>query len=92
MGQGVTKLSLCVAFCIAASFSFAVSEPLSIARRGEQANCAVVVATNADECVRYAAKELCDYTKRMTGVELPIVSADETPAPKRAVVLSAAGG
>ena len=92
MGQGVTKLSLCVAFCIAASFSFAAAEPLSIARRGEQANCAIVVATNADECVRYAAKELCDYTKRMTGVELPIVSVDATPAPKRAVVLSAAGG
>ena len=45
------------------------------------------MATNADECVRYAALELQAYTKRMTGVELPVFTEDMRPAPERAVVL-----
>ena len=44
-----------------------------IARRGTAPDCAIVVATNSDPLVQYAAKELQTFTKRMTGVELPIV-------------------
>ena len=65
------------------------AEPFVIARRGAEAGCGIVVSSNADECVRYAAKELRDYTKRMTGVELPIVNAAlfASPPPKAIVLL-----
>ena len=70
-----------------AAFAADAADPFAIARRGGRASCAIVVATNADECVKYAATELQKYTKRMTGVELPIFDANKKPAPKRAVVL-----
>lgn len=65
------------------------AEPFAIARRGERPGCAIVVAKNAGECERYAARELQKYAKAIAGVELPILSDDMEPAPVRAVVLGA---
>jgi len=75
--------------CIAALAAFAAdaADSFTIAQRGERSSCAVVVATNADECVKYAASELQKYTKQMTGVELPIFDEAAQPPPVKAVVL-----
>ena len=77
------------AFFIAAMVVFAVgaADSFTVARRGERASCFIVVATNADECVKYAASELRKYTKKMTGVNLPVLAASKQSAPKCAVVL-----
>ena len=86
---------LCIthsAFCIAALAAFAANaaEPFAIARRGAPFDCAIVVPTNAHECVKYAATELQKYTKRMTGVELPIFDEAAQPPPVKAVILEVA--
>ncbi len=71
-----------------------------IALRGSAPDCVIVVASNAHETVQYAAKELQSFTKRMTGVGLPIVpsatgksvildyTAGEPPAPQASAKLS----
>ena len=57
-----------------------------IAQRGKPANCVIVLPSAPSEAESYAAQELQNFTKRMTGVELPVASA---PADgKNAVVLS----
>ena len=43
------------------------------AERGKEAEYAIVISAEAGASVRYAAEELRDYVRRMTGVELPIV-------------------
>jgi hypothetical protein len=78
------------ALCIAALAAIAASaaEPFVIARRGADACCGIVIPTNSGECVRYAAEELRKYTKRMTGVELPVIDAGSLVSPPpRAVYL-----
>ena len=73
------------------SFAANAAEPFVIARRGAEAGCGIVVPANADACVRYAATELQNYTKRMTGVTLPIVDATSLASPPpKAVVLGMA--
>ena len=52
------------------------SGAFTIARRGAEPDCAIVVATDAHETVQYAAKELQTFTKRMTGVELEVLSSE----------------
>ena len=61
-----------------------------IARRGIPADCAVVVPAQASEPVRYAARELCDHVKKMTGVSLTVAA--NSPVSGRAVVLGTAPG
>ena len=45
-----------------------------LAERGKPAECAIVVAGDAGECVQYAAQELRHFVRETTGVELPIVA------------------
>ena len=63
-----------------------------IAQRAAQADCVIVTATNADECVRYAANELRVYTKKMTGVSMPIVDARSLVLPPPRAVFLECGG
>lgn len=83
------------AFAVAlalASASAGAAEPFVIAKRGADASCGIVLATNADECVRYAAEELRKYTKRMTGVALPVIDeASLVSPPPKAVYLGVGG-
>ena len=59
---------------------------LELARRGQATNCTIVVRAEASACERYAAEELRDFLKRLTGVELPIAD-DTSPLPAHAVLL-----
>ena len=59
---------------------------LGIAVRGHAPEYAIVRAKDASPSVVYAAEELRDFTERMTGVRLKIVTDDESLPPK-AVVL-----
>ena len=63
-------------FVIAAALAAHVSaagESLVLAQRGEPVRYTVSVATNADDTVRFAARELCSHVKLMAGVELKTV-------------------
>ena len=59
---------------------------LDLAVRGRAPEYAIVRAPDASPSVVYAAEELRDFTERMTGVRLPIVT-DEGPLPTKAIVL-----
>lgn len=59
---------------------------LDIAVRGHSPEYAIVRAKDASPSVVYAAEELRDFTERMTGVRLEIVTDDKSMPPK-AVVL-----
>jgi len=59
---------------------------LDLAVRGCAPEYAIVRAAEASPSVKYAAEELRDFTERMTGVRLPIVT-DEGPLPPKAIVL-----
>ena len=72
-----------IASALAACASGSV-ESLLLAQRGKLADCVVSVATNADDTVRFAARELCSHVKLMTGVELKTV---EGLPSEKAVVL-----
>ena len=81
------------ALTVAAAVLAARAEGFVLAQRGTAAGCGIVTAANADETVRYAARELRDFTKRMTGVELPIIDAVcLTSLPPRAIMLGVADG
>jgi hypothetical protein len=71
MGYSIMKVSLFISVLVA-SVSLWAESGMVLAHRGEAADCAIVVANDADESVRYAARELRDFTKRMTGVELKV--------------------
>ncbi len=58
-----------------------------LAERGKAPECAVVVAPDSGECVRYAAEELRRFVRETTGVELPIFEDTTYPAATRAVML-----
>ena len=60
--------------------------PFIIAQRGQPANCVIVLPSAPSEAESYAAQELQNFTKRMTGVELPVASAPVDG--KNAVILS----
>ena len=59
---------------------------LELAVRGRAPEYTIVQAADASPSVKYAAEELRDFTERMTGVRLPIVT-DEGPLPPKAIVL-----
>lgn len=59
---------------------------LELAVRGHAPEYAIVRAAKASPSVVYAAEELRDFTERMTGVRLPIMT-DEGPLPKKAIML-----
>ena len=83
---------LCGALALALA-AVANGADFTIAQRGAGASCGIVVASDADECVRYAAQELQTFTKRMTGVTLPVINASRlvSPPPK-AVSFSVVSG
>ena len=62
--------------CGAGLFLFTVIQAngWTIAQRGKPAGCGIVIPQKPSEAESYAAKELQRFTKRMTGVELPISS------------------
>ena len=59
---------------------------LPLALRGAPAAYTIVVPAAASPSQRYAAEELRDYTEKMTGVKLPIVT-DAEPLPAKAVLI-----
>ena len=59
---------------------------LELVRRGQSADCTIVVRAEASACERHAAAELRDFLKRQTGVELPVAD-DASPLPALAVLL-----
>ena len=59
---------------------------LDLAVRGRAPEYAIVRAADASPSVKYAAEELRDFTERLTGVRLPIVT-DDGPLPPKAIVL-----
>ncbi len=61
---------------------------LVIAERGKPASCSIVLPSDPEPSRQYAAEELRDYVKQITGVALPVVT-NATPA--CAVYLDRAG-
>ena len=59
---------------------------LDLAVRGRAPEYSIVRAADASPSVKYAAEELRDFTERLTGVRLPIVT-DEVPLPPKAIIL-----
>ena len=57
-----------------------------LAERGKVPECAISLAPNSGECVRYAAEELQRFVRETTGVELPVASGAEAPGLGLAVV------
>jgi hypothetical protein len=59
---------------------------LTLARRGQPANCVIVRPAAASPSQRYAAEELQRTLRLLTGVELPIAT-DAQPLPEKAILL-----
>ena len=77
------------ALCILHSALFmsaASAADMNLAVRGESATYAIVIPEAASPSQRYAAEELRDFTERVTGVALPIVT-DAEPLPEKAILL-----
>ena len=74
-----------IAFLFAVSF-FAVAEAMIVAKRGGMSEVKIVIPQNPSKVVEYAAKEFKTFTKRMTGVDLEIVS-DAQEKPQKAVLI-----
>ena len=55
-------------------------------------DCAVVIAKDAGESVRFAAEEFVRYAKRLTGTELPVLPDGSPETPEKTVRISAAAG
>ncbi|MCU0980274.1 MAG: hypothetical protein MUF25_14060, partial [Pirellulaceae bacterium] len=55
--------------------------------KGGQAEAAIVIASDASEFARWLAGELAGHLKKLSGAELPIITADQLPAGKPLVVL-----
>ena len=68
----VNKLLL--ALLQGAAFVGCAEQSFVLARRDGPPVCNIAIAPDADATVRYAACELRDFTKRMTGVELAVVT------------------
>lgn len=62
---------VCAVFCISAT-----ADAFVIAKRGEKAVCVVSLPVAPSACLKHAAGEFSAYVKRMTGIELPVVSGD----------------
>ena len=79
------KYSTTVFLC-AAAVCFGANGDLTLAERGKPAEYAIVIPKAAGASVKYAAEELRDYVRQMTGVELPVV-ADGGSDAKKAIYL-----
>ena len=91
----MVKMVVSVALVVAAlAASMAAGGDLLLAERGAPEAYAIVVPASAGASVRYAAEELRDHVRLMTGVEMPIVTneTDATSAslPEKAIVLEVA--
>ena len=68
---------------------------LRLAVRGEQTGYAIAIPMNAHPAVQYAAEELRDFTERVAGVRLPVVSSQWSDSgqllPAKAIVLCDSG-
>ena len=80
-----SKAWVFVAFGLAGALA-ASAGTLDLAVRGRAPEYAIVHAADALPSVKYAAEELRDFTEKMTGVRLPIVT-DDQPMPAKAIVL-----
>ena len=73
-----------------AGLCLAVTTPsmadMIVARRGQPAACSIVHAADAPPPIVLAAKELQDFARQMTGVELPIIS-DAVEQPAQAILV-----
>ena len=80
-----------VSVVAALAASMAAGGDLLLAERGAPESYAIVVPASAGASVRYAAEELRDHVRMMTGTEMPIVTneTDATSAslPEKAIVL-----
>ena len=56
------------------SFALAGRDGFIIANRGESPSCAIVIGADAAEAEKCAAGELQTFVRRMTGVELPVLT------------------
>ena len=79
--RGVALAVLCI--CTTSLFG---AEQLVIAERGKAAEYSIVVPENASPVLTYAAEELRDFTEKVTGVKLPIVT-DAAALPERAIAI-----
>ena len=62
---------ICAVFCISVP-----ADAFIIAKRGEKATCVISVPARPSACLEHAAGEFAAYVKRITGVELSVVSGD----------------
>lgn len=62
----------------------------AIAERGGRADCTIVLPAAPTAVQKYAAEELRDFTERLTGVKLPVVTGP-CPASGRAIVFADGG-
>ena len=62
------------------------AQDLVLATRGQTADRAIVIRAEASASERYAAEEFRDFTEKVTGVRLPIVT-DAEPLPAKAILL-----
>ena len=82
MRRGVFLLAGVLLAIAAECRSFRPDGDFVIAERGRQAECTIVYAQDAGPVVEYAAEELRDYVKKLTGVELTV----NGKAPQRIVL------
>ncbi len=85
----LTSIHVLVWAAIAAPAASA-QEPM-LAKGGE-AHAAIVIAPDAGEFVRWLAGEFVGHLKKLSGAELPIVTADKLPAGKPLIVLGGPRG
>ena len=77
-------LLICATIAVPAAASSA-QEPMLA--KGGQAQAVIVIAPDASEFARWLAGELAGHLRKLSGAELPIVTADKLPAGKPLVVL-----
>ena len=63
-----------MALCVVVLSHCARAGEIVIAERGKSAEYSIVIPVDAGASVKYAAEELRDYVRQMTGVELPVVA------------------
>ena len=79
---GLSDIMFKLLFLVAvAGWPFLTATCLTIAERGRQAGCAIVVPSTASPSQKYAAEELRDFVARVTGVKLSIRTDDEAMPP-----------
>lgn len=89
---GIAGMCMLSAFCAdvgrSAHNAYAAVPPMNIAERGNPARYTIVLPPSPEPSRQYAADELREYVRRITGVVLPVAT-NETPS--HAVYLDRAG-